>query len=213
MYYNYKILGVGHPRTGTAYTSKLLQYFGLNVGHETLMEDGIVAWQMLLPFENFQENGLPWMNPKDIDWSKLRFDTVVYNVRNPKDSIGSIIATENSSYPFRCQIIDFKQAKNIVEKTIISIIGFDEIIKQKYRDHFVYRVEDQKDLLGEYISSKYNTKKDTKTQQPNNNYNTIKHRKNYKPIDFSFEEIDEKYIKMLKTYCKEYGYDNTFLDM
>ena len=80
------ILGVGHPRTGTGFTASILSSWGLRIGHEKLMEDGIVAWQHVI------ENG-PWPWIKHTD--KLKPEILIYNVRNPKDSIPSIVFTED----------------------------------------------------------------------------------------------------------------------
>jgi len=208
---NYKILGVGHPRTGTGYTASLLNHLGLKVGHEKLMDDGIVAWQMLLPFEHFDKVGLPWIKSIDIKWSELSFDHIVYNVRNPKHSIPSILGTENCSSRFRSQIADFTNTKNRTEQTIASLVGFDSTIKEKYNSHFVYRVEDQEHLLRNYVLDKYSITNNKKIKEPAKNCNTRKNRKNYLEPKLSFENVRDEYITMLEKYCIEYGYDTKFL--
>lgn len=208
---NYKILGVGHPRTGTGYTASLLNHLGFKVGHEKLMDDGIVAWQMLLPFEHFDKVGLPWVKPIGIKWSELSFDHVIYNVRNPKHSIPSILGTENCSSRFRSQIADFTNVQNRTEQTIASIIGFDSIIKEKYKKHLVYRVEDQANLLRNYLLDKYSIISNTKVKAPAKNCNTRKTRKNYSEPKLSFIDVRNKYLKILEKYCIEYGYDTNFI--
>ena len=37
------ILGLGHPRTGTGYTSALCRLWGLSIGHERLENDGRIG--------------------------------------------------------------------------------------------------------------------------------------------------------------------------
>lgn len=208
---NYKILGVGHPRTGTGYTASLLNHLGFKVGHEKLMDDGIVAWQMLLPFEHFDKVGLPWVKPIGIKWSELSFDHVIYNVRNPKDSIPSILGTENCSSRFRSHIANFTNTNNRTEEAIASLVGFDSTIKEKHNSHFVYRVEDQEYLLRKYILDQYSIISNRKVKAPAKNCNTRKTRKNYAEPKLSFENVRDKYISMLERYCIEYGYDTKFL--
>ena len=44
-----EILGLGHTRTGTGYTSKVLSDWGLDVGHEVMRKHGIVSWLLVKP--------------------------------------------------------------------------------------------------------------------------------------------------------------------
>ena len=73
-----KILGLGHPRTGTGFTSSILNSWGLEVGHEKLERDGVVAWQLAV------ENG-PW--PYMADFPNVESEILIYNVRDPRTSI------------------------------------------------------------------------------------------------------------------------------
>ena len=198
----YKILGVGHPRTGTGYTSKLLESFGLLVGHEKLKRDGLVAWQMTMPLDIFGKQ-LPWVHPNK-DYSSIEFETVIYNTRNPKDSIPSIVYTETPSLIHRSKFIDFSDAINDVELSIISIVEFDKQIKRQYQNYFHYRVEDGKEKLYEFLSKKYKLKTDIK--YPSTKYNSRKNR--IKVVDYSV--VRPVYQKMINDYCVQYGYEKIF---
>lgn len=49
------LIGLGHPRCGTAFTSSLLRKAGMGVGHEWIGRDGMVSWMALSGRES-----VPW---------------------------------------------------------------------------------------------------------------------------------------------------------
>jgi len=200
---DYKILGVGHPRTGTGYTSKLLQNMGLDVGHETLMKDGVVAWQFIIPKPILKENKLPWFN-ENIDHNNLRFETIIYNVRNPKTSIPSIINTEGASLGYRSIWTPIAENKNKIENVIVSIVWTDLRIHELYQDVIVYRIEDQHEYLFNTLKQKYDLKKDY--ELPPSNYN--KKREYDSTLDW--DSVRPRYRNMINVYCAKYGYEKIF---
>lgn len=199
---NYKILGVGHPRTGTGYSSKLINSFGLDVGHEELRKDGLVAWPLVIPFNKFQ-NGYPWVRPR-INYGELNFETVIYNTRDPKNSIPSIVFTEGPSLNDRRKIVDFSKTINEVEMAILSIVTFDEVIKERFPNHFYYRVENEQEKLYDFLSKKYDLKNNYNL--PSSEYNTRKHR--IGKIDYSI--VRPEYGEMINEYCNKYGYEKLY---
>ena len=125
-----KILGLAHPRTGTGYTSNLLRSFGLHAGHEIMQKDGIVAWQLAPVLEEKEE--LPFMKKcRDVYFDTYNWETIIYNIRNPKDSICSICYTENKTLAFRNRIAKIETEKNRVSMAIQSILYFDRVILEK----------------------------------------------------------------------------------
>ena len=86
----YVILGTG--RSGTAYTSKLLQCCGLDIGHETLGSDGISSWY--LTEETPNKNSASW---GDLSMSK---PVVAHQLRNPMRTIPSLMTINNDSWDF-----------------------------------------------------------------------------------------------------------------
>jgi len=59
------ILGLVHPRTGTGYTAKLLQSWGLDVKHEKMGKDGTVDWSLAAGKSLWQDvdlNGWNWQH-------------------------------------------------------------------------------------------------------------------------------------------------------
>ena len=70
-----RVLIMATPRSGTLYVHKVLQGFGLDVGHERLRSDGGVGYNLIN------------------DYGELtRFDHIVHVVRDPRDCIASIAA-------------------------------------------------------------------------------------------------------------------------
>lgn len=138
------ILGVGHPRTGTGYTAKLLTSWGLDVGHERLGKNGIVAWQLAV-----STGPWPYLN----GYEHSNYDVLVYNVRNPMDSIPSIVFTEDikpASLTFRVHA-GTERSTNRVEQAILSILRWDELISALEPD-VIFRVEDQEPALFAYLT-------------------------------------------------------------
>lgn len=193
-----KILGVGHPRTGTGYTTKLLNQFYLQVGHEKIEQDGIVSWQFVLPGDLFANRNMPWMDFSNPD--QFQFDQVIYNTRNPKTSIPSIIHTEVSSLSIRSLCFPIiNQGKTPLEKAILSILIFDAQIKSKYPNHFQYRIEDQQEDLYQHLSQTHELNPDWKL--PSNKTNARNH-----PIEIDWSDARPAYLKLINKYCEEYGY-------
>lgn len=139
------ILGVGHPRTGTGFTAKALTDWGLEVGHEAMGRDGMVAWQLAVP--------PPWLFIQDV--KPFDHQVLIYNVRNPKTSIPSIVFTENinpESVNFRLQH-GVQRSNNRVEHAILSILRWDFIIN-RLRPDITYRIEDEAPRLYEALKAK-----------------------------------------------------------
>jgi hypothetical protein len=194
-----KILGLGHPRTGTGYTAFLLKSWGLDVGHEVLASDGIVAWPLAI------EKG-PFLYIKDIA-NKINPELIIYNVRNPKDSIPSIVYTEDTkeeSLNFRIENGVIKSV-NRVEMAINSILQWDKLISKKNPD-FVYRIEDQSQNLFDFIVSKgfeveYTPSKEVINARDHESLESLKD---------EMLSVRPSVKKKINTFCIKYGYDPIF---
>lgn len=106
------IVGLGHPRSGTAFTADLLQQSGLDVKHEYLGKDGIVSWEIAsLRAE------VPW---GDGVTSFSAADKVFLVARSPLETLNSVLIENNQirSIGFRASVIyerfgiDLFSAKN-----------------------------------------------------------------------------------------------------
>lgn len=196
-----KILGLGHPRTGTGFTAQLLKNCNLDVGHEVMGRDGIVSWQ----FATKSDEPLFMMSP-NLRCNNFIFETIIYNTRNPKYSIPSIIYTENKSINFRQKFIDLNLSDNQLSLAIQSILGWDALILKNYQIHFTYRIEDQFLNLISFLSTKYNILEPNKIPI---NYNSRSHKYWDDLIDL-IPQVNSSLLKQMNIYCLKYGYKPIF---
>ena len=204
---NFKILGVGHPRTGTGYTSALLKSWGLNVGHEVWDIDGIVAWQCLIPQAEARiklAGRLPYM-VDNIVLDELEFDHVIHSVRDPKTSIPSIVKTEIGSIEWRSLWVPFSNKNSDVENAILSIVFTDYRIECFFENRIVYKIETEKDILRDYlISNGFELLEDK--EEPSKNHN--KKRDYKKEVDW--DSVRPRFRTMINKYCTKYGYETIY---
>lgn len=199
-----KYLGLGHPRTGTGFTSKTLSSFGLRVGHEKLYEHGIVAWQLLK-----EQGPWPWMPHYNKQYKvRLPYEYLIYNVRDPKTSIPSIVYTEDikdKSFNFRRDSFGFETSENRVEQAILSILKFDELIMDMQPD-LVYRIEDQAEELYKFISQHYPK---LKWVEPKGKENSRKH-DGFETLEDEFKSVRPEIQDKINDFCIKHGYDKLF---
>lgn len=92
-----KLLITGCAKSGTAYTSKLLQICDIDAPHEEKMgEDGIVSWALASKLDDIigyertliNEKGKQQVNTKEgPKWSSYNFTPILHQVRYPLDVI------------------------------------------------------------------------------------------------------------------------------
>mgnify|MGYP001101801554 FL=1 len=140
----YKRQGLGHPRTGTGYTAKLLQSWGLDVGHEKMGKDGTVDWSLVAGKSLWQ----------DVDLKAFNWQHIIYCIRDPKESIASIVYTENTgglSEEFRDKH-GVKNNTNPIISAINSLYKWDGLIS-KIGPNVIFRIEDEGEDLFKYLES------------------------------------------------------------
>lgn len=201
-----KILGLGHPRTGTGYTSKLLQSWGLDVNHELMGNDGIVAWQFAsnepAPLFSMESPDRNFLTPNNFE-----FETIIYNVRNPFTSIPSIIYTENLSLNFRNKVVGFNYLNNPLSNALESIILWDKLIQDK-KPNFTYRIENQEKELFDFLSMKYDNIK-WHDSMVGKIYNQRGHG-GWNSIMDKIESVPNELLLGINEYCVRYGYSEIF---
>lgn len=145
------ILGLGHARTGTGHTSRILKSWGARVGHEYMDIHGIVAFQFVTeaPPPMIAINKYPTIH-REI-WE---FETIIYNLRNPFHSLPSIVFSENYSLEWRSKWGNFQIQENILTTGIESLLAWDKMIMNK-KPNIIYRVEDQEKYLFDKIREIY----------------------------------------------------------
>jgi len=200
--YMYKLLGIGHPRTGTAFTSKLLKKWGLDIGHERLGNDGLVAWQLIK-----KKGPYPYCGVGKFEY-RPEYNCLVYNVRNPKNSIPSIVYTEDTkprSYNFRKDFFEFSESNNPIENAIFSLYYYDLKVSSMLPD-VSFRVEDEQYKLYESL---YNMDFNIAYTEYNQQENTRKH-KTFDEMLKEFELVSDGAKQMINTYCVKHGYKTIF---
>lgn len=195
------ILGVGHPRTGTGYTAKLLQSWGLDVGHEVMGEHGTVDWSLAAGKKSLWSGGADF---REWDWQHI-----IYCVRDPRESIASIVCTENTvegSINFRKRFNPSIDYPNPICSAITSILTWDKAISNM--NPFVYRIEDESQKLFQYlqdnevdliwddsmIDKKYN-------QRDHISFENLLNESGY---------IAKRFKIQINEYCEKYGYFKVF---
>ena len=195
------ILGVGHPRTGTGYTAKLLQSWGLDIGHEKMGEHGTVDWSLATKDKSLWVGGS--------DFREWEWQHIIYCVRDPRESIASIAYTENiegSSLGFRIKN-GLTLTSNKVVDAIKSIILWDEIIEQ-LEPSFIYRIEDQSPDLFNYLKES-GVDVEWNESVLNQRVNTREH----SSLEHLLNEsgyIGNLYKRKINRYCAKYGYSHLF---
>lgn len=218
-----EILGLGHPRTGTAYTSKVLSDWGLDVGHEELGKQGIVSWLLVKPKGPY----LSWhQRDTGID-RRPTYDHLVYNTRDPKTALASIVYTEtppcdkdgtswcgtkyyqnynhsmfdyDSTY-FRKTFIGLN-SDNPVENAIDSICQFHEMIL-RCRPDVQYRIENEEQKLFNYFKSVYS---DIQYIEHPEKVNVRKHN-SFERMANVFPTPSKQHIERINHYAMACGYD------
>lgn len=191
-----KILVVGHPRTGTGYTAKLLQSWGLDVQHERMGKDGTSDWSLTA-------KGTSIWQP--VSYDQYKWETIIYCVRNPKETIASLVYTEDiheDSISFRQDKGNFNGYENPVVTAINSILSWDSLASNIA--DFTYRVEDESEKLFEFLKGKGLPVKRAKNE-PSKQHNARPH----PTFDEMIKEnsyFQTRWKNSINEFCKRYRY-------
>lgn len=192
------ILGIGHPRTGTGYTAKLLRLWGLDVGHERMGEDGIVAWQMA-----DSKNKNPIFLEEGLNYETYTWLNVIYCVRDPKEAIASIAYTEGKTLEYRAARAGFRVSENPLEMAINSLLKWDEMCL-RLKPGFIYRIEDQARELFDELKERV----DIKWVDFNKKVNVEEHDTFERLI--SEWDVSNRLKNKINEYSRKYGYSKVF---
>ncbi|GAB4260818.1 MAG: hypothetical protein Kow0013_04720 [Pararhodobacter sp.] len=140
-----ELLVLGHPRGGTGFVAQALRQWGLDIGHEAEGRDGLSSWMFAV------EDDAPWaMAPVARNRRMLRCRHVIQAVRDPMAAIPSIMREDAHapvSLAYRRKHIlahggvDLAQIDNPVERAVISLTSWAEIIR-KQNPTLTVRIED-----------------------------------------------------------------------
>lgn len=198
------ILGLGHPRTGTGYTSKIMKSWGLRVGHEYMDKHGIVAWQFATEAHPpiIAMNKFPTLCK--YDWE---FDTIVYNVRNPYNSLLSIVA-ETYTLNWRGKWGNFEITENVLLNAIKSLLSWDNMIMSK-NPTIIYRIEDEGRLLYDKLHEQYPDILRWNDVEIGVIHNSRKH-EGWDELQKYIPSVPETILEELNDYSQRNGYQKIF---
>ena len=225
-----KLLVLGHPRGGTKYLSHLLGCMSLDVKHEDMGKDGICSWMFAVDAES------PYFTKNYSKYAKRRnyshFELMVHSVRNPKDSIPSIMIENEfapASYQYRREFIkkifkiDLDDYVNKVEKACLSFVYWHKIIATNKPD-LVFRLDEDPSKLFCFLQERkilsgVDSREDclAKINQLPKNINTKKpYNGIVKPVSMvlrkEWEAVSTQTKKELNIFCDQYGYPLLFVD-
>lgn len=190
------ILGLGHPRTGTGYTAKLLQSWGLDVQHERIGEHGTVDWTLVPGGKSI------W---QDVDFREWDWNHIIYCVRDPKQTIPSLVYTED----IKTESINFRIKHgtqihhNKIVTAINSILKWDDLISNIQPD-FIFRIEDQAEDLFNYLNGMC---LDLKWNESHINIkNNTREHLSWDDLISEVGYIPSLYKSKINKYCEKYGY-------
>ena len=198
-----KILVVGHPRTGTGYTAKLLQSWGLDVQHEEMGKDGISSWMCAVK----ETESVPYGNVK---FSDHEWHTIIYCVRDPRETIASVAYTEDineTSLNYRKKWGKYKLTDNKLTNAIRSIIAWDKLIG-KIDPDVAFRIEDGAEDLFKKLQNR-KIKVEWSEEMISKRYNVRQH-ENFETLLQQSGYVLNRDRKDINSYCKKYQYSFIF---
>jgi GR25 family glycosyltransferase involved in LPS biosynthesis len=145
----------GHPRCGSAFAADLCNQLGVKIGHERVARDGISSWMFAVNGECPFARDVLAGNRERVRWKYL----VLY-VRDLRSALPSVMREHtyapDAGYEYlRRHIldgrgIDLNRYPDPAERAAWSIILWTDIVYQQHPD-LVFRIEDQADLLEEFL--------------------------------------------------------------
>ncbi|UOQ84350.1 hypothetical protein [Gracilibacillus salinarum] len=196
-----KFLVLGHPRSGTGFTAKLLRQFGYDIGHESMGADGISSW--MLAVDDYQVFIDPKIRRPDFD-----FDYIIMCVRNPVDMISSVYYTENLSpysLNFRKKYVNVDGLNNI-EVAVKSVLEWYRLI-EKQRPHLKLRIDRDPEVKLHAFLRRF-VDPETATIAKLGKVNTRKH--NELSLDAIIEHCNPALREELRAFCHLYEYRLSF---
>lgn len=153
-----RLIGLGHPRSGTAYFSKRASDYGLKVGHEKMGLDGISSWLWTA-----KQKEVPW-GPGFAPPQEGTIDLPIYILRDPIPLIGSVYYTEGASVEWRASMLN-RESKELdgPNGAAISCLDWIELSKERWGDRIQFVRLDELDAFFETLTQSKANKKGSPT--------------------------------------------------
>ncbi|MHA2063974.1 MAG: hypothetical protein ACXABY_06270 [Candidatus Thorarchaeota archaeon] len=186
-----RILILGHPRSGTLYTTVVLRTLGLQVEHERQGKEGSVTGQF-------------WYG----DWKLENYDIILHQIRNPLKVIASCTKMRIRNPKVITHLAELsgskltpKQAKHKVLRYMVTWLGFvkwvDSICAWRYS------VEDMADIFPR-LCKEFSLDISTPLPAIPDNVNHLEHRTlNYNDL----RKLDKDLAEQIYAKACEYEYE------
>ena len=186
-------LATGYPRSGTGYTSALLQSAGVNAGHETVGTDGVVSWL------HIGKGVVPWL---DEEVMAIKYDKVMHIVRDPLEVIASAQTLSDASFDYMfANLGDHPGGERSLRWYMWSWLKWNDLIEAT--TNRIFRVEDLRPgtkALGSFLA--LTGGKEPKEFPPYNVNSRV-----HKPVTWhDLEQEDYILAGRIKQKAVEYGY-------
>jgi len=180
-----RLLVTGCGRSGTAYTARVLQLHGLDIGHEQVGNDGTVDWHAASRLDDFADY------------------VVVHQVRHPLRAIASITTLSAASWRFVARHTAALANAALLRRAASHWFMWNRLIEQ--RGYPIRRVEQLGNWLGELLAP-FNIVPDvSKLMQVPITLNTRSG--HYTKITWaSLEALDRKLCARIYDKARQYGY-------
>jgi hypothetical protein len=199
------VLGLGHARTGTGHTARIMKSWGMRVSHEGMDLHGIVAWQ----FATDAPPPLVAFNREPHLYRDMyEYETIVYNVRDPFFSLPSIAYSEIYSLRWRSFWGKFELQSNILTMAIESLLSWDKMIIEK-NPNIIYRIEDQDEYLHDELKKLYPDIIRWTDLETNKIHNARPH-DSWEKLSKYISDVPHHLLEKLNDYALKHGYQKVF---
>lgn len=124
---------IGCARSGTTYTSVLLNKLGLVVGNEKMLRDGVVSWEWAAKdFNRIRTEPGQWLTEDDF--------TILHQIRNPLDNISSAMTLSSSSQAIIVEHCKARSEMSKLCKMMAFWVSWNQMCER--RAAMTYRIED-----------------------------------------------------------------------
>jgi len=191
-----RLLIVGCGRSGTRYTTKVLQRAGLDIGHEKPRQHGMVHWKSVVVQGHLDAHDVVW-----------------HQVREPLGVISSFHTVGESSWQFICK---HEQRIGMDDPLLLRCMKYWHYWNQRCEEvaAVTFRVENMAAILPN-ILRRMNIRVDGRVTEdamrvPDNDHTRKRgHRRSgmYSPITWAdMESVETALASSIRTQAKMYGY-------
>jgi hypothetical protein len=194
-----QLLITGCGRSGTTYTSKILEKSGIDMPHENVGAYGAVSW-----FSTYR--GLSLTHHLSPD---LRFLHTFHQVRNPLHTISSVYYSfDPVSWGFiQRNISQILPSDSLLEKSAKYWYYWN--LKAESISEWTYRLEDIEHIWPEFCRRAgvpYKPHVFNEVPRDTNTWNLVQHRFTWKELR---EQLDDELFDDIQSLARKYGYSIT----